>query len=241
MASIKENVKDGKIVSYYIKVSLGRDEHNKQILRRKTWYPESGMSKAKNRKAAAKIASEWEADLKRNLSSQQNYNPPIQLKKQEYLSFSQFVNSIWLPLAVEDGMHRNSTISMYKCMVNIMMPFFADTPLQEITSIQISQYLNWLRKEYRTCCGKPLSEYTIKHHYDILRIIFLYAENNDLIERNPIKKVAPPKVKRKKVDALDKKEAIIFFQALDSCDLEFRCLLLILFTAGLRRGKCLGL
>lgn len=244
MATIKENIKNGKIVSFYIKASLGRDHNGKQILRRKTWYPEAGMSNARSRKAAAKVAAAWEAELKLNVSSkalQQDQIIPRYEEEQSLISFSQFVYDIWLPLAVDDGMHRSTTVRMYASMLNIIAPYFSDTPIQRITSIQISKYLSWLRNDYRTYLNKPLSESSIKHHYDILKIIFMYAEKHDYITSNPLRKVTAPRVQKKKVDALSKEEATLFFQALDNCDLEFRCLLLILITAGLRRGECLGL
>ena len=36
-------------------------------------------------------------------------------------------------------------------------------------------------------------------------------------------------------------EAVRFFNALLTCDFEFRCVLQVLITTGLRRGECLGL
>ena len=38
MATIQEKIKGGKIVSFKIKVCLGRDENGKQIFKCKTWY-----------------------------------------------------------------------------------------------------------------------------------------------------------------------------------------------------------
>jgi integrase len=43
------------------------------------------------------------------------------------------------------------------------------------------------------------------------------------------------------VDALAEEEAVRFFNALLTCDFEFRCVLQVLITTGLRRGECLGL
>lgn len=54
------------------------------------------------------------------------------------------------------------------------------------------QFLQYLRDEYRAPNGKKVSEKTIKHHFDIIRILFNYAEKQEVIEKNPIKKVDPP-------------------------------------------------
>ena len=241
MATIYEKTKDGKIVSFKFKACVGRDENKKQVFRCITWYPDKEMSKSKSRREAKKRASVWEQKAKQEFLSTREITLIRPTSNQKQPSFAQFVNEIWKPLAVNDGEHRSSTIAMYQHILKLIIPFFGDTPLQEITPIQITQYLQWLRKEYRTSRGKPVSASTVKHHYDILRIIFIYAEKNDFIQYNPIHKVEPPKLRRKKVDALSIEEAKIFFQALKSCSLEVRCILMILITAGLRRGECLGL
>lgn len=230
MASIQEKVKNGKVISYRFKACLGRDENGKQICRSMTWYPEEGQTKAKSRKAAAAAADEWEKEVRKKYQA-----------ARETLTLSRFVNEVWLPLAVDNGEHRPTTIAMYKHTLDVIMPRFANVPLNEITPLQISKYLIWLRNDYRTKAGKPLAEYSVKHHYDILKIMFNYAEKYDFIQSNPMKRVDSPKVRRKKVDALSTEEAAKFFKELDNCDLEFRCMLMVMITAGLRRGECLGL
>ena len=110
-----------------------------------------------------------------------------------------------------------------------------------ISGIQITQYLTWLRNDYRTQYGKPLAEKSIKHHYNILSFIFGYAEKQDLIEKNPMKKVDAPKVRRRAVDALSEEDARRFFEELNALDFDFRCILQLLITTGLRRGECIGL
>ena len=241
MATIIEKTKDGKIVSFKIMVLLGRDEKNKQRFKCKTWRPEKEMSKSQSRREAEKWASVWEKKVKQEyLSSKEETDIP-KVRSQKQVSFSQFTNEIWMPLAVKDGEHCNTTVAMYQHILNVIMPFFKDNPLNEITPIQISQYLQWLRKEYRTNKGKPVSASTVKHHYDILKIIFTYAEKNDFIQYNPMCRVDTPKTQRKKVDALTIEEAERFFHSLGNCNLEFRCILMIMITTGLRRGECVGL
>lgn len=56
MAQIQEKVKNGKIVSFKIKVFLGRDEAGKQIFRCKTWKSPAGMPNSKSRKEAERVA-----------------------------------------------------------------------------------------------------------------------------------------------------------------------------------------
>ena len=42
-------------------------------------------------------------------------------------------------------------------------------------------------------------------------------------------------------DALTQEQAKIFFNALSKCTLEYRCMMLLMATTGIRRGECLGL
>ena len=78
MASIKENLKDGKIISYKFTACLGRDRQGKQIRKCKTWYPPSGLSKTRIRKLAQREAGKWEDSLIAELNS--TLQPPEPLK-----------------------------------------------------------------------------------------------------------------------------------------------------------------
>lgn len=72
-------------------------------------------------------------------------------------------------------------------------------------------------------------------------MIFSYAMRQDVLLKNPMDKVDPPKLVRKEIDALSQEQAADFFKAIHSCPLDFRCLLILLVTTGLRRGECVGL
>ena len=58
---------------------------------------------------------------------------------------------------------------------------------------------------------------------------------------NPMDRVDKPKLEKKPVDALSKEDANIFFSELNSCPLDFKCMLSLMITTGIRRGECLGL
>ncbi len=244
MASLEEKIKDGRIVSFKFRACMGRGPDGKQIIRRTTWKPPDGLTNKKSRKAAAAAAAEWEKEVKQAFLLDQEEKALQELEaaeKAKVLTFGRFVREVWLPLAVNDGEHRPSTVAMYNAILDVALPHFDETPLQEVTGLQISTYLKWLRTDYRTKYGKPPAEKSIKHHYNILRIAFNYAEKHEMIVKNPMRKVDAPKVTKKKVDALSKEETAIFFAALESCELDFRCMLQLMITAGLRRGEMLAL
>ena len=64
MASITQNKKYGKIISYKFKACVGRDEFGKQIFRCSTWKVPDGLIPSRAEKAAQKAAAEWEQQAK---------------------------------------------------------------------------------------------------------------------------------------------------------------------------------
>ena len=169
MTSIKEGTRS-KRLSYKIRACLGRDENGRQISKAMRWNPPDDMTPAKARKEAQRVAAVWEAEQKEAFERQKAQQEG---RKTDY-TFGQFVDEILVPLCVRDGSHRPSTVAMYTNILKVMRPHFEDLLLSGISGIQITQYLTWLRNDYRTQYGKPLAEKSIKHHYNILSFIFGY-------------------------------------------------------------------
>ena len=246
IASITERKKKNGAISFKFRACLGRDENGKQFFKATTWEPPEGLSPVKARKMAEAEAERWEQEIRNNGSAPKGtYTtpPPVPLPPQtpEKETFRYFAQQVWMPLKVVGGGLRPSTIAMYTFILRIILPKLGDKRIKEITGVDIMRYLQYLRDEYRTPDGGRLAAKSIKHHFNILRIIFNYAERLDYIEKNPIKKVDPPKLTRRPVEALTPEQAKHFFQALAKCKLEYRCMMLLLATTGIRRGECLGL
>ena len=60
MASITQNKKNGKVISYKFTACVGRDEFGKPIFRCTTWKAPEGLIPSRAEKAAQKAAAEWE-------------------------------------------------------------------------------------------------------------------------------------------------------------------------------------
>ena len=122
MATIQEKIKGSKIVSFKIKVCLGRDSNGKQIFKCKTWYPPAELTRSKSKKEAERVAILWETEFKEAflLEQQSPKNPEV---KKEY-TFEAFVNEVWIPLCVRDGSHRPSTVAMYTNILKLILPYF---------------------------------------------------------------------------------------------------------------------
>ena len=245
MATISENKKNGKTISYRFVVCLGRDPQNKKIRRTMTWTPPEGMTLSKARKAAEREANTWEQDIKESyhqeqaaLHKGQAYVLPPEKRKDDFVSF---VNDTWFALYICNGDRKKTTTAYYEDIAKYITAYFKGTILQEIDPFQIQSYLLYLRKERERRTGKPLSSKYLHHHYGTLKNIFGYAERNDMIAKNPMNRVEAPKMDKKPVDAFTPEQATEFFQKLATYPLDFRCMLHLLITTGMRRGECIGL
>jgi integrase len=245
MSAIKENKKNGKIISYKFTVCLERDTNGKQMRRYLTWTPPDGLTPAKAKKAAERAADEWERELKADYQKEkesaaveQPYQLPHEKRPDDFVSF---INDIWFPLHVRGGNCKPTTIAFYKNIAKIISEYFDGCILQEISPIQIQKYLVFLRNDYKTKLGKPLAPKSIRHHYCTLTNIFGYADEQEMIAKNPMNRVKTPKKEKKPIDALTPEQAARFFKLLPNCDLDFHCMLHLILTTGIRRGECMGI
>ena len=243
MASIKEGKRQGKAVAFYFTACLGRDAEGKQVRKYYSWTPPAGLTPAKARKAAVLEAERWEAQEKELFENGAVLPPPPVpvVPKARADDFVSFINDVWMPLEVKGGQRKPKTVAFYEAMLKILLPYFQGATLQSITPMDLQQYLAFLRKEYQGKNGVGLSAKTVHHHYNLLHLIFFYAERQEMIDRNPVNRVKAPKKERKPVDAFTSEQAAAFLRLLDDCAADFRCMMLLLLTAGLRRGELCGL
>ena len=243
MAALIQNKKDGKTVSYKFKCCLGRDEKGKQLFRCSTWRAPDGLTPSKAQRAAEKAAAQWEKEIRDEY--EKDRKDPQRIKEREIAKsqtdFPDFIINTWFPMRVRDGEHKTTTIEFYRHITNKIAEYFSEKALQEISSIQIQQYLIYLRTQYRTKQNKPISDKTIRHHYCTLKQVFDFAEEQELIVKNPMDKVECPKLAKKQVDAFTPEQAQRFLSLLSGCPIDFRCMLTLLLTAGIRRGELMGL
>ena len=243
MASITQNKKDGKVISYKFKACIGRDEFGKQIFRCTTWKVPDGLAAARVEKAAQKAAAEWEQQAKEEYKRDVENPERVKERKIEKsrTEFSAFIRQVWFPICICDGEHKPTTIDFNRNISNVIANYFSGKAMQAISSTDIQKYLIYLRTDYRTAQGKPLAQKTIRHHYCTLANIFSYALKQEYILKNPMDKVDCPKLTKKRVDALTAEQAKRFFSYVDESPIDFRCMLNLLITTGIRRGELMGL
>lgn len=237
MASIIPKIKDGKIISYKFKACVGRDDCGKQVFRCMTWKVPGGLGPVKAEKAAEKAAAAWEQEAKAEY--EKDLQDAQRARQREIVrcktDFVHFVKNVWFPICIEDGEHKPKTISFYNDTTKNITAYFAGCNMQKITPVEIQKFIIYLRTE------KGFSPRNVHHHYRTLNMIFAYAVRQEVLLKNPMDKVDPPKLVRKEIDALSQEQAADFFKEIHECPLDFRCLLTLMVTTGLRRGECVGL
>ena len=245
MASIRENIKKGKVVSYRFIACLDRGADGKQIRKYYTWTPPEGLTPAKAKKQAQKEADAWEEELRAEYQKQKEaeavgltYSLP---PEKRHDSFTIFIKDVWFPIQIAAGNRKPTTVAFYENMLKPITAYFGGCFLQEISPIQIQKYLIYLRTDYRNHLKKPLSAKSVRHQYTTLNTIFAYAERNGYIAKNPMTLVEKPTKDKKPVDAFTPEQAGQFLTDLADCPLDFHCVMLLLITTGIRRGECMGL
>ena len=237
MASIIPKSKDGKIISYKFKVCVGRDDCGAQVFRCTTWKVPGGLAPSKAVKAAEKAAAAWEQDAKAEYKK--DLQDTERARQREIArcktDFVHFVKNVWFPICIEDGEHKPKTVSFYNDTTKNITTYFSGCNLQRISPAEIQKFIIYLRTE------KGFSPRNVHHHYRTLKMIFAYAVQQEVLLKNPMDKVDPPKLVRTEIDALSQEQAADFFKKIHDCPLDFRCLLILLVTTGLRRGECVGL
>ena len=185
MASLIEVFKDGRIVSYRFSCCVGRDERGKQLRRSMTWKPPDGLRQSRMRAAAERAAADWEetvraeyaAELERMSRPDPGHIPPEERRD----DFCEYVNNVWYKLYICNGDRKKSTETYYKDIIKYIMGYFSGVVLQDITPIQIQEYLQHMRKEHEKQKNKPMSDKYMHHQYGALRNIFGYAYKNKII------------------------------------------------------------
>lgn len=244
VATIVPNEKDGKIISYKFRVCLGRSEFGKQINKYTTWHIPDNLTPTKAQRAAEKAANEWEQTIRDEYK--QDLAHPERVKEREIINakieFSDFINHVWFPICVDNGEHKPTTISFNRHISKVIAEYFKGMAIQSITGADIQKYLIYLRTKYKTTQGSPLSPKTIRHHYCTLANIFSYAMKQEILLKNPMTTVNCPRLPKVKVNAFSQEQAKTFFSILNNdCPIDFRAMLSLMITTGVRRGELMGL
>ena len=230
MASIREyKNKEGKVVSYDIRVYKGRDSYGKPLKPYLlTWKVPEGLTEKQIEKELNRQAVLFEQQCKQGLVADSKFT---------FEKYSQYV----IELKEHNGI-KLSTIERYRLLLKRINPMIGHMKIAEVRP----QHLNKLYAELGDLNvnkrnGRALSNKTILEHHRIISTIFSQAEKEMLVPYNPASKATPPKVERKEANYFQTDVIKSILSCLESESLKWKLIVHMLLITGARRGEILGL
>ena len=158
-----------------------------------------------------------------------------------YLEPAKMTLSDWMDLWYKEYTFdkKYSTLKGYKAQINKhIRPGIGKYNLSQLNPMILQRFFNHLSEPDEK--GKVLSPKSIKNIYIILSGILEQAVENEMISKNPCKKVKLPKVYNKQITPLTDKQVKDFLEIISTDEIYGTILRVIVFT-GLRLGEAMGL
>jgi integrase len=158
-----------------------------------------------------------------------------------YLEPAKMTLSDWMDLWYKEYTFdkKYSTLKGYKAQINKhIRPGIGKYNLSQLNPMILQRFFNHLSEPNEK--GKVLSPKSIKNVYIILSGILEQAVENEMISKNPCKKVKLPKVYSKQITPLTDKQVKDFLEIISTDEIYGTILRVIVFT-GLRLGEAMGL
>jgi integrase len=157
------------------------------------------------------------------------------------ITFKEFVESYWKPYTVMEK-HQVSTLDQRTSMLDThLLPYFGKKLMREIQPSDISKFLLQKTNEAPGKKGEEnYSNNTMRAFYGVLRVIFDLAEQNDVIDKSPIRsKLHKPEKLKVEKPTLNSSQIRKVLSLLS--DEQERLFVLLLAVTGIRVGECLAL
>lgn len=221
--------KDGKIISYCIKVFKGRDMYGKQLKAYTTTFKiNPAWSEAKNLKEAQKVATLFEKQCKDGLVAD---------NKQTFEKYANYVIS----LKARNGI-KHRTIDGYRKILPRICNEIGHIKLLDLRPQHLNNFYEKLSKDgmnLRT--GGKLSSKTIREYHCFIRTVLSQADKEGIVQYNVAKKATPPKVIRKQANFIEQEDILNVLKYLQYEPLKWKVAMNILILTGCRRSEIIGL
>ena len=127
-----------------------------------------------------------------------------------YIVSNNITVEVWLKKWVNTykrGVVSNNTLSSYIISINkYIVPEIGSYELQKVQPIHIQQILTKMKNGECKTTNKKLSAKTIKDTYCVLNMAFETAIKNNILKNNCVKKVDPPKLRKKEPEIMTREE-----------------------------------
>ena len=220
-----------KYRNYYIVVRVTFDNGKKKTFTRATNIPcKKSKVKGEEKRIESyyKQALEWLSEFKKEVMEkkeileniEENSETSFLAYAKKYLERRKYVWAF------------STNLGTSRAVLNIIIPFFKEKKLTEITVGDIKEFQTFLRK-------KGLSENTVKHYTTYLRSILNEAIEDGIIAKNVVHKLKPIKVLQKERTIFKAEELKVILKKIEGTDLEIPVLLGLKY--GLRVSETIGL
>lgn len=238
MANLKANKdKDGKIISFRIRVSDGCGVDGKQRFKTLTWKVPHSMTEKQAAKEAEKIAMQFEDEVKNGLAG-----------SQRNLKLADFVP---MYLEVKKGsLSPRIHVEYEKTLNKVIIPALGHIKLSELRPAHVQAFVNQLQGDVRRkkdgsldADNTKISPATIRRKLTVLQSVLTQAVKLGLISQNPAdsKRLTLPKVTAPKIEIFSKQAAVKMLECLEDEPLQFQVLIQPAIMSGCRAGELCAL
>lgn len=229
MANIQERRnKDGKLISFSIRVHRGRGLDGKQLKPFTTTFEVKPTWKEEvARKKAEAFASVFEKECKEGVRAD---------TRQVFASYCDYV----INLKEQRGI-KHSTAVRYKELTKRIYPQIGHMKLKDIRTDVLNDLYTYLSTENLNKRGGKLSAKTVIEHHRLISAVLEQAVKECLVPFNVASRAILPKVEKKNVNYFQPDEIYAIREAIETEPLKWKTLIHLLLITGARRGELLGL
>lgn len=221
--------KDGKIISYSIRVHKGTDTTGKQLKPyTMTFKVDPNWTEIKGRKEAEKQAILFEKQCKTGLVAD---------NRQTFKVYAGYV----MELKERTGV-KHSTLRRYKSLLKRITPSIGHIKLCDLKPQHINKLYEELSADSMNIkTGGKLSNKSIVEHHRLISTILAQAEKEMLIPYNVASRTTPPKVEKVEPNYFQIEDIEKIKNCLEEEHIKWKTITYLLLTTGVRRGELLGL
>ena len=230
MANLQERRdKDGKLISYSIRVHRGRGLDGKKL---KPWTTNFEVAPTWSEKTARKKAEAFAATFEKECREGTTTD-----SRQKFASFCDYVIS----LKEQRGV-KHSTIVRYRELTRRIYPQIGHIKLRELRADHLNDLSTLLGQEgLNKRTGGQLSAKAILEHHRLISTVLEQAVKEGLVPFNVASRATLPKAEHKEVNYFQPEQVAAIRDALELEPIKWKTLVHLLLITGARRGEILGL
>ena len=230
MANIQERRnKDGKLISYSIRVHRGRGADGKQL---KPWTATFEVSPTWTEKSARKKAEAFAATFEKECREGVTTD-----SRQKFAPYCDYV----IDLKEQRGV-KHSSIVRYKELTRRIYPRIGHIKLKELRADHLNDLYTFLAQDGQNAkTGGRLSAKTILEHHRLISTVLEQAVKESLVPFNVASRATLPKAEHKEVNYFQPEQVAAIRDALEREPMKWKTLVHLLLITGARRGEVLGL